>query len=389
MKIRYLISVAGIVLFLGLLAVSCEAPSQPEYGDPGNPDPHPTGSAAATITSIDPEEGYLKDIVTITGSGFNTTAEFNLVSFGQKVGTVLNASATSLEVESPSITGETVDVMVATKGSEFWSNSVEFTFKDAVSLISDTLNWPMGIDADDDGNIYIGSASDEVIYKIDTDGVVTTFAGVAPSGAIRFGAGGWLYVCSSWDGVVKRISADGATVEEVDSVEAAVDIDWDAAGNMYILKNWGGGVDRIDPQGTKTTLIDWDEYGEFKSCRIFGDYFYATEIWGSTIWRFDITASGLENGTAVYEGDSPVGLEIDEEGTLYFTEAWETSLYTLKEDGSTEVLFEEQLMTPMRYLTYHDKMIYIVYPGWGDVGEAMMVYIGIPQAPAPDYTSGR
>lgn len=387
MKIRFLTGVAGIALFLGLLAVSCEeAPSQPQYGDPGNPDPNPTGGAAATLTALSATEGYLGDILTITGTGFNPTAEYNIVAFGTKVAELLSVTATTIEVVAPTLGGVTVDVKVAVRGSELWSNALEFTFKPAVILINDEINWPMGVDVDDAGNIYVGSATDEVIYKIDPDGVMTTFAEVAPSGAIRFGAEGWLYVCSSWDGVVNRISADGATVEEVAAAGAAVDIDWDAAGNTYVLRNWGEGVDRIDTEGVQTNVVG-EEFGELKSCRIFGDYFYVTEIWAGTIWRFDITANGLENVTAVYEGDSPVGLEIDEEGTVYFTEAWETSLYTLKEDGSTEVLFEEQLMTPMRYLTYHDKIIYIVYPGGGKVGEVMSVFIGIPQGPAPDYPS--
>ncbi len=388
MKVKLVSNLMKGTFLLALLTMACEAPSQPEYGDKGWPDPHPTGLDAAIITSIDPEVGYLKDIVTITGSGFQDSAESNIVSFGTKVGTVLNASATSLEVEAPSITGATVDVKVAVKGSEFWSNTVEFTFKDAVNLVRDGLNWPMGVDADDDGNVYVGSATDEVIYKIDPDGVMTTFAEVAPSGAIRFGPGGWLYVCSSWDGVVNRISADGATVEEVAAIDGSViDVDWDGDGNMYVL-TMGDGVYRIDESGTETLVLDGDPYGgELKSCRIFGDYFYATEIWGSTIWRFEITAGGFVNPEAVYEGSSPVGIEIDANGTVYFTEAWRESLYALSEDGEVETLFEDQLMTPMRYLNYHDKIIYIVYPGGSDDGrgEVMSAFIGIPQAPAPDY----
>jgi hypothetical protein len=74
-------------------------------------------------------------------------------------------------------------------------------------------------------------------------------------------------------------------------------------------------------------------------------------------------------------------LEFDADGTMYFTEAWETTLYTIKADGTEEVLFEDELMTPMRYLTFHNKILYIVYPGWGDVGEVMSAYIGVDQAP--------
>lgn len=389
MKNIKLINFIGFIILLGVMFTACNQLEHPIYGS-DNPDPNPTGSSPATITDITPSEGYLKDVITIQGSGFSSVLEENLVSFGKKIGKVLSATNTNLQVETPTITGQTVEVKVAIKGSEFWSNSGEFTFKDAVQYVHDNINWPMGVDADTDGNVYVGSAGDEVIYMINPDGDLSVFAEVLPVGAIRFGPENWLYVCNSWDGTVTRISPDGTTEELYAEVEAALDIDWDASGNTYVLQNWGGGVIRIDPSDNQTEVIESGVYeGEIKSCRIFGDYFYFTEIWGSTIWRMDITSSGLENPVAVYEGDSPVGIEIDENGTVYFTEAWEETLYTLNpDDGEVEALFEGELMTPMRYLNFVDKIIYIVYPGWGDIGEVMSVFIGIPQAPGPDYTSG-
>ena len=389
MKNNKLLNFVGIIIATMFLIIGCEKIEHSIYG-PDSPDPNPTGSIPASITDITPSEGYLKDIVTITGSGFSATPEDNLVSFGQMVGKVMAATTTSLQVETPTLTGQTVEVKVAIKGSEFWSNSGEFTFKDAVGYVTTDINWPMGVDADTDGNVYVGSAGDGVIYKFDPNGDMTVFAEVEPSGAIRFGPENWLYDCQSWEGTVTRVSPDGSTIEEYAAVDAALDIDWDSAGNTYVLQNYGGGIVRIDPSGNQTQVIDEGVYGgEIKSCRIFGDYLYFTEIWGSTIWRVDITTSGLENPTAVYEGDSPVGIEIDENGTVYFTEAWETTLYTLNpDDMSVGSLFEEELMTPMRYLNFVHKILYIVYPGWGDVGEVMSVFIGIPQAPGPDYTSG-
>jgi hypothetical protein len=389
MKNTKLFNFVGTVVAIMVLFISCDKLEHTVYGS-DNPDPNPTGTGPASITEIAPSEGYLKDIITITGSGFSSVPDENLVSFGQKVGTVMSASGTSLQVETPTLTGQTVEVKVAIKGSEFWSNSGEFTFKDAVGYITTDINWPMGVDADVDGNVYVGSAGDEVIYKISPSGDMTVFAEVVPSGAIRFGPENWLYVCQSWDGTVTRISPDGGTSELFAESDGAIDIDWDAAGNAYILQNGGGGVERVDTSGNQTMVIDADIYGgELKSCRIFGNYFYFTEIWGSTLWRAEITSSGMENPTAVYEGDSPVGVEVDENGTVYFTEAWETTLYTLNpDDMSVGALFEGELMTPMRYLNYVHKILYIVYPGWGDVGEVMSVFIGVPQAPGPDYTSG-
>jgi len=349
MKIKYLLMIVGLSLIVGLFFLTCEEPIHSTYG-PGNPDPNPTGLEHAIINSVTPSEGYLKEIVTISGTGFDTVPDYNLVAFGNRVGSVVAATSTELKVETPNLTGVNVNVKTAIKGSEFWSNEVDFTFKDAAALIADDINWPMGVEADDSGNVYVGSAGYEVIYKIAADGTQSEFAAVAPSGAIGWGPDGYLYVAQSWEGKIVRVSPDGSTVEDYVESSAAVDFDWASNGNMYILRNYGEGIDMYDGT-TVTHVMDYD--GENKSCRIFGDYFYMTVIWNSTIIRFPITADGLGDEEVVYEGDSPVGLEFDSEGTLYFTEAWETSLYTIKQDGSSEVLFEGELMTPMRYLTFH------------------------------------
>lgn len=377
MKYRLYIKIVGLTCIFGLLWMSCQTPNQPEYG-PDNTDPNPTGESAATITGITPGEGYLKENVTIQGAGFNTTPEFNFVAFGNKVGIVQSATASELIVTTPNIAGETVSVKVAIKGSEFWSNQVDFTFKTALNVIAEEFPWPMGVEAGDDGNVYVGSAGDEVIYKIAPDGSQSVFAEVAPSGAIGWGPEGYLYCAQSWEGKIVRISPDGGTVEDVVESGAAVDFDWAENGNMYILRNWGEGIDMYDGSSV-IHVADYD--GETKSCRIYGDYFYCSVIWNGEILKYPITAAGLGEPEVIYEGDSPVGIEMDSEGTLYFTEAWETTLYAMGPDGEIEALFEGELMTPMRYLTFHGKFIYIVYPGWGDVGQIMNAYIGVDQAP--------
>jgi len=377
MKIKNLLEIAGLPLLVGLFFLACEVPDQPTYG-PGNPDPNPTGLASARVTSVTPVEGYLKEVITIRGSGFNTTPEYNLVSFGKKVGNVVSATETELKVETPNVTGETVKVKVAIKGSEFWSNEVDFKFKEAVNVIADDINWPNGVEADSLGNVYVGSAGDEVIYKITSDGTESEFAALPISGSIGWGPGNLLYACEQWEGKIVRISADGSTVEDyVTDLTQPIDFDWDESGNMYIVEN-DVGIAMYDGQ-VITRVAELSDSP--KCCRVFGNYLYVTEVWGGKIWRYEITGGGLGTGEIILEGDSPLGLEFDKDGTMYYTEAWETSLYSVKQDGSTETLFEEQLMTPMHYLTYQGKMIYIVYPGWGDIGEIMSAYIGVEQAP--------
>lgn len=376
MKLKIMVVLLGIVLIIGLFLIACESPDQPTY-DSSHPDPNPTGVAPAEVDSVSPNTGYLKDIIKIYGSGFNSAPENNFVAFGTKVAEVFTATPTMLEVKAPNISGEDVGVKVAVKGSEFWSDEVDFTFQDALSVIDEEIVWPNGVAVDDSENVYIGSADEGIIYKIAPNGNKTEFAYESINGAMEFGPDNYLYICEQGEGKIVRISPDGGTVEDVVEVDSPIDFDWDASGNLYIVSNWAG-IYRYDSGGNLDEMVTLDNP---KCIRVFENTLYCSDIWNSVILKYEITTSGLENEEIVYEGDSPLAIEVDADGTLYFTEAWETSLYTITSDGTEEILYEGQLMTPMHYMTFYGKKMYIVYPGWGDVGMIMSAYIGVEQAP--------
>ncbi|HPR88312.1 MAG TPA: IPT/TIG domain-containing protein [bacterium] len=362
-------------LIAGLAALACEGPDQPVYG-PDHPDPNPTGLAAATVESISPDTGYLKDIVTIRGTGFNPEAEFNLVLFGSKKAEVVSVTATELQVRAPNMSDETVNVRVAIKGSEFWSNETEFTFLPTITTIDEEISWPNGVAVDASGNVYVGSANEGVIYRITPEGEKSAFASVAVNGSIHFGPGNYLYVCEKGENKIVRISPDGGTVEDVVEVKAPDDFTWDAGHNLYVISEAIGIYKVVNNDTVRVATI-----GSGKNVRVFNGRIYANDIWNGTILSYPITADGLGEEEVVLETDSPSTLEFDAEGTLYYAQAWETSLYTLTADGGEEVLYEGALMTPMRYSAFKGKYIYLVYPGWADIGAVMRVYIGIEGAP--------
>jgi len=365
-------------LIVVIIIFSCSGPDEPTYGSK-HPDPNPAGKSAAVIDSIVPNHGLLKQIVTIFGKNFDAEPTSNFVTFGKKVSKIISATTNELTIELPIFVNDTIPVKVGVKGSEYWSNEIYFVFDDLVpEIIDSTTNWPMGVEADDDGNVYVGSATDSVIYKIAPDGSKSVFASLPIKGSIGWGPDNYLYACEMDDGKIVRISPDGSIIEDVVEAEGAVDFDWAQNGNMYIIQNWGSGISMFDGS-TVTQVSDYE--GELKSCRVYGDNLYVTAIWDGYVLKFPIIEEGLGDFEIAYEGDSPVGLEFDSEGTMYYTLAWETSLYLLKSDGSDDIMYEEQLMTPMRYITYHNKSIYIVFPGEGDVGQVMKVYIGSEQAP--------
>jgi hypothetical protein len=364
-----------------LMAPACNAPENPVYG-PDNPDPNPTGSPAATITALDPPEGFLKDVVKISGSGFNTEPAFNFVQFGDKTGTVLAASGTELSVQTPNLSDETVMVRVAVKGSEFWSNQLSFTFKPTLATIDDAISWPKGVAVDDSDNVYVGSGNDGIIYKITPAGEKSEFAHLAVDGSIHFGPNNFLYVCNQDERKIVRVSRDGSLVEDyvVTDTLNVIDFDWDAAGDMYIVAN-DSGIVKYDAAGTLSAAAD---LATPKSCRVYENHLYVTDIWDTgSVWRFDITGAGLENGEIIYTNTDvpPLGVEVDIEGTVYISEAWDAHLLAIHTDGSTERLYEGAMSAQMRYLTFHKKTIYAVFPGSSDIGLVLSAYIGVEQAP--------
>lgn len=381
MKYKTLWVILSFILITGVLIWSCSGPDEPTY-DSSHPDPNPTGAAAPKVDSLSPNEGYLKDIIEIYGSGFNTKPEYNLVSFGKNVGKVMAATSNMLTVQTPNISNDTVDVQVSIKGSEYWSQERSFIFKNTLETIDDEIVWPNGVAVDENDNIYVGSADEGVIYKITPGGAKTQFASVPISGSMRFGPQHYLYVCEQGDDKIERISPDGSTVEEVTSVSSPVAFDWDQNGNMYIIENESG-IDRLDPSGTLTYMTD---FSTAKTCRVFENYLYVSAIWDGKISRFEITAGGLgDEETLLEDLDSPLAIEFDTDGIMYYTTAWESSLFTLGPDGSEETLYEGELgddaESPMHYLNFFGKKMFIVHPGWGDVGMTLSAYIGVEQAP--------
>jgi len=382
-KFVYLCGICAI--FMMLMVWSCEAPDQPTY-DSKHPDPNPTGASAAVLTSITPTEALPGEIVTITGSGFNTDADLNMVSFGTKVGEILSVTLTTIEVRLPALSGD-VKVKVAIKGSEYWSNGLDFKFKSFIPEIPDPeivivdsmISWPNGVDVDDDGNVYIGSANDGIIYKIDPTGASSTFAELPIQGHIHFGPQKYLYACEKNDSKIVRISPDGSTIEDVVEVPDVVDFDWDANGNMYMVSGDNGIY--MMAAGTNSAEELAVDLGSVKNCRVFDGYLYISKIWESQITRFELIEGGVGEEEMYFEADTPSSFDFDKNGTLYWTHAWEVSLFAYAPGGAEEsTLYEDELMTPMRYMTFHGSYIYVVYPGWAEIGMTMRVFMNVEQA---------
>jgi hypothetical protein len=102
---------------------------------------------------------------------------------------------------------------------------------DGGQATSAQLNAPFGVAVDSAGNFYIAEWSNHRVRKVDTSGVITTFAGIGIAG---YGGDG-----------------GPATQAALNSPEGVA---VDSAGNVYIADSFNNRIRKVDTSGTITTI---------------------------------------------------------------------------------------------------------------------------------------
>ena len=169
------------------------------------------------------------------------------------------------------------------------------------------LNWPSALAVDVQGNLYVADNRNNVVRKVDSRGVVTTFAGKSGLGM-------------SGEGIP-------ATLAQLD---APTGLAFDGAGNLYIAASV---IRKVTPDGTMTTVPQQTAY-ELQQIAAgkAGDLYVATSR-GYRVVKIavDGTASTLAgNWTTGYSGDGgpatsaamhmPFGVAVDQAGKVYVSD---------------------------------------------------------------------
>jgi len=277
---------ALFLLPLLLLAVACKKDSTS------------TKNTAPVIVSLAPQTGSGLTIVTILGRNFSPLPDENVVQFNGEPAIVLDAKPGQLQVVAPE-NGQTGVVTVTVKGVTL--EGPVFTYKEPdkeymVTTLagSGTAGYAdgtglqaafrslEGVCLDIDGNLVITDRTNNLIRKVTTAGVVTTFAGTGdkgyndgPAASAMFSfpwksavdEQGNIYVADRDNHKVRKITPDGtvstlagSTSGYADGVGTAakfnqpLDVAVDKDGNVYVADNNNHRIRKIAPDGTVTTL---------------------------------------------------------------------------------------------------------------------------------------
>lgn len=203
------------------------------------------------------------------------------------------------------------------------------------------FNFPLGMDDDEEGNIYVVDKGNSSIRKVDPQGVVTTF----------FGGPGLL---------------------------RPTGISLDDSGNLFVADNMAHKILKIDENGVLTTFAgsgsESTQDGTGTGASFTAPYdlvvddngnLFVTELDGYTIRK--ITSGGVvttfagsgSNGSSAGTGTSASfgelsGLDVDDSGNLFVVDAMNQSIWKITSAGVASVFINSSVLANADFITIGD-----------------------------------
>ncbi|MEK7765986.1 MAG: hypothetical protein AAB368_07080, partial [bacterium] len=149
---------------------------------------------------------------------------------------------------------------------------------DGGPALAANLNYPSDVAVDGAGNLYIADPLGNAVRKVDSSGVISTFAGdgigsagYAGDSGPAFGAllsnptsvavdgAGNVYIADTYNNVIRKVDAGGIiTTVNAPGLFQPCGVAVDAAGNLIIADTYNNLVRRYDPIGDALTTIAGD-----------------------------------------------------------------------------------------------------------------------------------
>lgn len=200
---------------------------------------------ALGIFSVTPNNGAAGDEVTITGAGFSTTASENEVMVNDMLFPVISSTSTTLKVLVP--VGASSGVLSVRANGEEATYATPFVISGVVTLADGLSTTLSSITVVPDGTVYATDPANNHVIKIDAAGNKSVFATLNAPIGITSDQEGNLYVVENNPAWVRKITPGGV----VSTVRQAV--------------FWGGGATSIASDNSGYLYITggayaWDAY---------------------------------------------------------------------------------------------------------------------------------
>ncbi|SMC90037.1 IPT/TIG domain-containing protein [Pedobacter nyackensis] len=308
------------------------------------------------IAGLSPDNGLAGTEVTITGTGFNTNASANTVTFNGVTAQVISATATSLVVIAP--TALTTGPVKVVNGGQNAISPVNFNRAGVMTLAGGPGKTDLSIRdrgasiaVDSHGNVFVMELTNHVIKKITPQGVVSVFAGTSGQTGNQNGTGtsasfnfsyisgmvidkqDVLYITDGGNSSVRKITPAGVVSTYAVNLTVPGKLAIDDNGDLYVQTQYS--LTKVDKAGVRSVVRGFNGGNEQARPVIIGSFFYYTDNDNLLISRFD-----LSNGTnqRSWAGDgnfgnsdgpknqsmlvTPRGYIIDGQGNFYFSDGF-------------------------------------------------------------------
>ena len=361
-------------ILLSLIIVSCEDPNYPDSVW----DEDDAGNATPSISSVEPASGAFAgiDTITITGQNFSDTESKNLVYFNSMLGTVVNATTTGLQVVTPNLVSDSVQIRVAVEGAFIFGD-----YGNLYSLTAAVLDYGpfdqftdiYSLDLDREENLIVsmdGSPNAE-FWIVDTNQDSAVWSGsLAKGSGMKLGPTGSVYFVNYQRYLYK--DEQGTPKENTEIFKRlsgnATDLDFDSNGNLY-AGGTGSTIDVVDINddgGLTSGVTEAKNLDTLDviSLRVFNNFVYVltTTITSSqAIYKLPILDDSGSLGDlelvfdwSAYSNSESTALcfTLSETGDIFVGSDSETEPLTYITDGSGSGFYSSILTAPISYMAW-------------------------------------
>jgi len=277
------------------------------------------------VLAINPTQGSFGDTVTITGSGFASSASQNNVTFNGKTATVIGASSTQLQVTVPTLCG-TGSVNVSANNSTAAGPLFTFDTTYKVTLFATGLNDAYCLTMDAAGNLYVTNPAIATVSKISPTGVVSMFSSyIINCAGIVSDANNNIYVVNNQgltSGTIFKIDPSGTANTFANIAGNIIGLTIDNSGNIYAADNSAGEILEISSSGTVTTFATGMP-GIMAIAHSSSGNFYATSVTPGPLYNgtvYKITGNGsVTTISNTLNFEIGTGIAVDNNENVYIT----------------------------------------------------------------------